>query len=92
MILHAINSHDKFRRMNVIEQAIRMAGGSTKLGRELGITRQAVEAWKTKGRVVPPEHVLAIEKLTGVSRYELRPDIYGSPPNPKKRAHHARAA
>jgi DNA-binding transcriptional regulator YdaS (Cro superfamily) len=76
--------------MNAIAEAISKAGGPTKLGRALGITRQAVEQWK--GRVVPPEHVLAIEKLTGVTRYELRPDIYGPPPtNPKHRAS-ARAA
>ena len=59
--------------MNAIASAISKAGGSTKLARALGLTRQAVEQWK--GRVVPPEHVLAIEKLTGVTRYELRPDI-----------------
>jgi len=76
--------------MNAIVSAISKAGGATKLARALGLSRQAVEQWK--GRVVPPEHVLDIERLTGVSRYELRPDIYGAPPtNPKRRAE-ARAA
>lgn len=85
--MRAINRRGILRIMNVIAEAIQRAGGSSKLGRALGITRQAVEAWKGKGRVVPPEHVLEIEKLTGVSRYELRPDIYGAPPtNPKRRA------
>ena len=70
--------------MNAIANAISKAGGASKLARALGITRQAVEQWK--GRVVPPEHVLEIEKITGVSRYELRPDIYGAPPaSPKPR-------
>lgn len=64
--------------MNAIAFAISEAGGASKLARALGITRQAVEQWK--GRGVPPEHVLAIEKITGVSRYALRPDIYGAPP------------
>jgi DNA-binding transcriptional regulator YdaS (Cro superfamily) len=64
--------------MNAIATAISKAGGASKLARQLGITRQAVEQWR--GRVVPPEHVLVIEKITGVSRYDLRPDIYGAPP------------
>lgn len=76
--------------MNAIASAINKAGGSSKLAKALGVTRQAVEQWK--GRTVPPEHVLSIEKITGITRYELRPDIYGSPPkNPRRRAE-ARAA
>jgi DNA-binding transcriptional regulator YdaS (Cro superfamily) len=54
------------------------------------ITRQAIEQWKR----VPPRHVLALEAMSGVSRHELRPDIYGPPPKrvrPKNRAE-ARAA
>lgn len=54
---------------------------ATKLGRELGISRQAVEQW----RMVPPGRVLAVERLTGISRYDLRPDIYGAPPASAKR-------
>ncbi|WP_375732221.1 YdaS family helix-turn-helix protein [Xylella fastidiosa subsp. multiplex] len=30
--------------------------------------------------VSPAEHVLTIEALTGVSRYDLRPDVFGAPP------------
>jgi DNA-binding transcriptional regulator YdaS (Cro superfamily) len=29
-----------------------------------------------KGRRLPAEHVLAVEAATGVSRHDLRPDIY----------------
>lgn len=84
-ILPTVHSYGNVAVMNAIADAIRKAGGPTKLGKALGITRQAVEQWRE--RVVPPEHVLAIEKLTGITRYELRPDIYGSPPaNPKRRA------
>jgi DNA-binding transcriptional regulator YdaS (Cro superfamily) len=62
--------------MSALQKAIDRAGNPTKLGKLIGISRQAVEQWK----VVPPERVLAVEKATGVSRYELRPDIYGDPP------------
>lgn len=61
--------------------AIERAGGARAIAGALGITRQAVEQWAT----VPAKHVLAVEQLSGVSRYELRPDIYGSPPDPKGR-------
>lgn len=92
MILQAINRRGTLHTMKVIAEAIQRAGGSTKLGKALGITRQAVEAWKGKGRVVPPEHVLEIEKITGVTRYDLRPDIYGAPPVLTKRRSEARVA
>jgi len=47
------------------------------LARLLGITPQSVADWND----IPPERCLKIESLTGVSRYELRPDIYGDPPH-----------
>lgn len=83
--LRAATFRDIASVMSAIVSAISKAGGSAKLALALGITRQAVDQWKA--RVVPPEHVLAIEQITGVTRYELRPDIYGAPPtNPKQRA------
>lgn len=71
-------------------RAIELAGGTIALGKALGISRQAVEQWTR----VPPERVLEVERITGVSRYDLRPDIYGAAPPQrvfKKRAE-ARAA
>lgn len=62
--------------MSALQKAIDAAGGTSNLAKKLGITRQAVEQWQT----VPPKQVLAVEKLTGVSRYDLRPDIYGVRP------------
>ncbi len=60
------------------ELAKMKAGGPAALARsleELGerITPQAISQWK----VVPPEKVLKVEQITGVSRYELRPDVFG---------------
>lgn len=66
-----------------LQTAINRAGGTIPLARNLGITRQAVEQWQ----VAPAERVLSIERITGVSRYVLRPDIYGDPPDyPRSRA------
>ena len=54
------------------ERAIRAAGGFSFVARKLGLSRQAVTNWKQ----VPVQHTLALESLSGVSRYALRPDVY----------------
>lgn len=50
------------------------AGGITKLAKELGIRPQAIHQWKK----VPAERVLEVERISGVSRHVLRPDLYPS--------------
>ena len=40
----------------------------------VGVSPQAITKW-INGRI-PAERVLEIERLTGVSRHELRPDLY----------------
>lgn len=83
-LLRYVKRRGIFVAMKITRQAIEKGGGSIELAKNLGITRQAVEQW----RVVPAERVLAVENLTGISRYELRPDIYGEPPaHPKRRAY-----
>lgn len=66
-----------------LERAIDAAGGHlTDLARAVGVSVQSVHGW----RKVPVEHVLSLERKIGVSRYVLRPDIYGSEPRPLRRA------
>jgi DNA-binding transcriptional regulator YdaS (Cro superfamily) len=55
-----------------LNRAIEAAGGQSALARALGISPQAIDQW-TKA---PPLRVIAIEKASGVSRHELRPDLY----------------
>lgn len=55
-------------------RAIAVAGSGVALAKAVGVTPMAVSHWKSRG--VPAHQVLAIELATGVSRYELRPDIY----------------
>ena len=66
--------------MNPLKQSIAAAGGMKAMAENLGVRYQAIQQWLARGRP-PAERCLAIEKLTGVSRYDLRPDVYGSPKN-----------
>jgi DNA-binding transcriptional regulator YdaS (Cro superfamily) len=58
----------------ITEQAIRDAGGGGALSRALGKkpSRHAIYQWDR----VPAEHVHAVEKITGIPRHKLRPDLY----------------
>lgn len=60
------NSNDALKR------AIKAAGGLAGLATPLGISEQAVSQWDE----VPPLRVLAVERVSGVPRHELRPDLY----------------
>jgi hypothetical protein len=55
-----------------IRAAVDKAGGWRPLARELGIKAQSLQNW----RRIPPTRVLQIEKITGLPRTFLRPDIY----------------
>ena len=66
-----------------IQRAADLIGGQSALARSLKVTPQAVQKMCATGRV-PAERVLDIEKATGVSRSELRPDLY--PPKQKRAA------
>jgi TorA maturation chaperone TorD len=57
-----------------LERAIEAAGGVASLARAIGIARPAVSAWSR----IPAERVLAVEALTRVHRFILRPDLNGS--------------
>lgn len=45
------------------------------LAEKLAISPQALSQWKR----VPPLRVIEVERITGVPRHELRPDIYPAP-------------
>lgn len=56
-----------------IKEVAGKIGGVVALSHALGLSRGAVSQW----RKVPIERVSAVEKLTGISRTLLRPDIFG---------------
>lgn len=55
-----------------LERAIKDAGGIIKLAGLINCSKQNVSAWKR----VPPARVLEVERVTGVAREVLRPDLY----------------
>lgn len=65
-----------------LERAVEKVGGQTALASKISkltgtaIKQSDVRNWINRDKKLPAEYVLAIEKVAGVSRHELRPDIY----------------
>ena len=55
-----------------LARAIDKAGGVAELARRIGIAQPSVSNWNR----VPAQRVIAVEAATGISRRELRPDLY----------------
>ena len=62
-------------RADALGRAIDAVGGVGELASLLGISAQAVSQWDK----VPPLRVIQVEQATGVSRHDLRPDLYPEP-------------
>jgi DNA-binding transcriptional regulator YdaS (Cro superfamily) len=75
---HALQRAIEIVAEQALQRAIAHAGGQRALGRALGITAQSLRKWHK----APAERVLDIERITGISRELLRPDIY--PPGSTK--------
>lgn len=41
-----------------------------------GVSQPTIWRWLNQSKQIPAEHVLKAEEATGVSRHDLRPDIY----------------
>ena len=73
VLLKAMLSIIAMTESEALERAKTKAGGAQGLSKLLGaITPQAISQWKR----VPAERVLEVERVTGVSRSFLRPDLY----------------
>ena len=70
-----------------LDRAIKILGSQDALALALGIKSPSITGFRKRERV-PAERCLQIEELTGgkVTRYELRPDVFGSPARRKKAA------
>lgn len=67
-------------RKDGLELALRATGSLSKLAEIVGVKVQSVAQWEQ----VPSWHCLTVEAATGVSRHDLRPDIYGPHPSPRR--------
>lgn len=67
--------------MTMTEKVIKKAGGITELAKKLNLTRPAVAHWLTRGYEVPPiKHAFLIEKITGIPKEKIWPDVFGEQP------------
>jgi len=57
-----------------VKTIIDAAGGAVSVGYLCNVSSQAVSQWQA----IPAVHVLTIEPHCKYSRYEIRPDIYGT--------------
>jgi DNA-binding transcriptional regulator YdaS (Cro superfamily) len=64
--------------MAALAKAVRLLGSQMKTGKAIGVSGQAVSEVMRRGRRVPAEWCLKIEKATGgaVTAHALRPDLY----------------
>lgn len=56
----------------ILKYILETRGGPAGLASKLKLSKQAVGKWKC----VPHKRVLDVEKITGISRHDIRPDIY----------------
>jgi len=59
--------------LKALEKACKAAGNASALAAKLGISRQAVSAWKLRGGC-PKNRAEAVEKLTGIAKLDLNPN------------------
>lgn len=62
--------------LQALERAVELAGGQSALARAIGKSQSHIWHWLKVAKRVPAEAAVAIEKATGVSRKDLRPDLY----------------
>lgn len=68
---------DQKRMLATFLAACEKVGGQAALARKLGVGYTTVYSWADRG--LPVGRVLDVERVTGVPRHELRPDIYPPP-------------
>lgn len=61
---------------DALKRAVMALGGQSAFARLIGVAQPTVWAWLDKSKPLPAEHVLKVEEATGISRHDLRPDLY----------------
>jgi DNA-binding transcriptional regulator YdaS (Cro superfamily) len=68
---------------NVIDLAIKKAGGVVKLAEKAQVDQTTVSQWRRRGRVSHGK-ALTVSRITGISVHRLRPDVFGEPRRSKQ--------
>ena len=68
-------------KLESLQRAVAIAGGQVALAKAIGLKQGHIWWWLNKTKQASPGYVLAIEEATGVSKHDLRPDIFGPDPN-----------
>ncbi|MFZ1493003.1 MAG: YdaS family helix-turn-helix protein [Candidatus Competibacter denitrificans] len=76
-------------KLQALKEAVAIAGGQLALARGLGLKQGHIWWWLNKTYQASPSYVLAIEHLTGISKHDLRPDIFGPSPDRPAPSRHA---
>ena len=63
-------------RFEALNAALASAGSQAAFARALDVAQPTVWRWVNQTKQLPAEYVLRAEVATGVSRHDLRPDIY----------------
>lgn len=67
---------------SALSEAIEIAGGQSELARKISleagglVKQQQVWNWLHREKKAPIKHTVSIEKLTGVPKEKLRPDVF----------------
>jgi len=63
------------KTFKALQEACNRVGSQSELARRIGKTQGHISSWLRR-KHVPAEVVLPIEAASGVSRHDLRPDLY----------------
>ncbi len=66
--------------IEALRKAIETAGSQTALAEAVGTTQPRVSEWLNEAGQASAVFALRIEQATGVSRHDLRPDVFGEAP------------
>jgi len=61
---------------SALARAVEKVGSQSAFAKLLGVSQPSVWAWLKYDKPLPAEFVLKTETETGISRHELRPDLY----------------
>lgn len=75
LIIMSADAHSE-PSFEALKRAVTVLGGQSAMARLIGVTQPTVWAWLDRAKPLPAEHVLKVEEATGISRHDLRPDLY----------------